>query len=107
MTPAQHQERRMSERVPTSIGLSVYAYGAMVARGRAVDMSEHGMRIQIERDFSGDALSPGRHLDVLLADAASERWLPLTVVRQWRDGFAGQFLGVTRRAARNRISATG
>lgn len=89
-------ERRMSQRVPMTIGMQVYAYGMLIASGQTVEMSEHGLLIRIERDCSEDGLDPGKHLDVMLeaADDIAERWLPIRVVRKWTYGIAAQFVGV-------------
>ena len=91
------QERRMSNRIPTSIGMQVYAYGMLVASGVAVEMSDHGLQIHIRQDYSDDELDPGKHLEVMLESTEmmpSEQWLPIRVVRKLEVGFAAQFIGV-------------
>jgi hypothetical protein len=91
------RERRMSDRIPTSIAMQVYAYGMRVANGVAVEMSAHGLQIRIHQDFSDDELDPGRHLDVMLDSmevTPSERWMPIRVVRKWEEGIAARFIGV-------------
>ena len=94
MTPPLGLERRMSQRIPMTVGLHVYAYGVLVACGTTVDMSEHGLLMRINQDFSDDQLDPGRHLDVMLADAPPGQWLPIMVVRKVVDRVAACFLGV-------------
>lgn len=91
------QERRMSERIPTTLCMRVYAYGMLVASGKTVDMSEHGLMMSIEQDYSDDELDPGKHLDVMLAascEYAAARWLPVRVVRKWEAGIAARFVGM-------------
>ena len=90
------EEKRMSRRVPMTIGMQVYAYGMLIASGQTVEMSEHGLLIRIEHDCSEDELDPGKHLDVMLeaSEVISERWLPIRVVRKWTHGIAAQFVGV-------------
>lgn len=89
-------ERRMSQRIPITLGMQVYAYGMLIACGQTVEMSEHGLLLRIEQDCSVDWLDPGKHLDVMLeaTDALAERWLPIQVVRKWTHGIAAQFVGV-------------
>ncbi len=87
-------ERRMSERIPMTVGLRVYAYGMLVATGMTVDMSEHGLCMRIGEDFSTDELGPGKHLDVMLDESPANQWLPVRVVRKWRDGVAACFIGM-------------
>ena len=89
-------ERRMSQRVPMTIGMQVYAYGMLIASGQTVEMSEHGLLIRIERDCSEDGLDPGKYLDVMLeaSEQFAERWLPIRVVRKWTEGIAAKFVGV-------------
>lgn len=87
-------ERRSSQRIPMSVGVHVYAYGMLVARGVTVDMSEHGLLMRIQQDYSDDSFTPGRHLDVLLEDAPPGQWLPITVVRKDKLGVAACFIGV-------------
>ena len=91
------RERRMSPRIPTLLEMRVYAYGVLVASGETVDMSEHGLLLHIHRDMSDDELDPGKHLDIMLVHAEqdpAERWLPIQVVRKWRDGIAASFIRV-------------
>ena len=91
------RERRMSDRIPTSIAMQVYAYGMLVANGVAVEMSEHGLQIRIQQDFSDDALDPGRHLDIMLETTEvtlSDRWMPIRVVRKWEEGIAACFVRI-------------
>ena len=92
----QADERRMSPRVPISIGIQVYAYGMLIASGQTVEISEHGLLLRIERDCSDDGLDPGKHLDVMLEafDVFADRWLPIRVVRKWTYGIAAQFVGI-------------
>lgn len=101
MRPEQHvTERRMSPRIPTALGLHVYAYGALVASGISIDLSEHGLLMRIERDLSTDELDPGKHLDIKLEYGeliSEERWLPIKVVRKWDGGIAARFIGVAMR----------
>lgn len=87
-------ERRMSKRIPMSVGLRVYAYGMLVATGMTVDMSEHGLCMRIEEEFSEDEFAPGKHLDVMLDESPANQWLPIRVVRQWQDGVAASFIGL-------------
>jgi hypothetical protein len=90
-------ERRMSNRIPTTLGMQVYAYGVLVASGVSVEMSEHGLLIRIQHDYSADELDPGKHLDVMLEpslEIPSERWMPIRVVRKWEEGIAARFIGV-------------
>jgi hypothetical protein len=90
-------ERRMSHRVPTTLNMQVYAYGMLVASGVGVEMSEHGLLIRIEQDYSDDELDPGKNLDVMLENcqpAPVERWLPIKVVRKWEEGIAARFVGI-------------
>jgi hypothetical protein len=94
MTLLPGPERRMSERVPMTVGLHVYAYGMLVASGTSVDMSEHGVRMRIERSSSDDEFAPGKHLDVVLEHDSTEEWLPIKVVREWEEGIAASFIGV-------------
>lgn len=94
MTQQAGQERRMSRRIPTSRGMRIYAYGMLVACGVTVDMSEQGMLIRIEQDYSDDELDPGKHLDVMLEYAPAEEWLPIQVVRKWEEGIAACLVGM-------------
>jgi hypothetical protein len=90
------QERRSSLRVPTTLSMQVYAYGMLVASGFSVEMSDHGLSIRIEQDYSNDELDPGRNLDVMLQAGLPEpreRWLPIKVVRKWDQGIAARFIG--------------
>jgi hypothetical protein len=85
----------MSQRIPTALALRVYAYGALVASGKTVDMSEHGLLLHIQQDLSNDQLDPGKHLDILLDLAEvnpADCWVPIKVVRKWRDGIAAHFI---------------
>ena len=89
-------ERRMSPRIPAALGMRVYSYGMLIANGRSVDMSDHGLLLRILQDFSVGELDPGKHLDVMLERAElirSDQWLPIQVVRRWEDGIAARFLG--------------
>ncbi len=91
-------ERRTSLRIPINLGLQIYAYGMLVANGRTVEMSEHGLSMCIEQDTTDEALDPGKHLDVMLHDFSQrpiERWLPIKIVRRWEAGIAGCFVGMT------------
>lgn len=97
MEPISGRERRMSPRIPTKLGLQVYAYGMLVAVGVTVDVSNHGLLMLIEKDFSDDALNPGKHLDIVLDDygrVAEPRWMPIMVMRKWDGGVAARFVGV-------------
>lgn len=90
-------ERRISQRIPMTLGMHVYAYGMLVASGMTVDMSEHGLLMRIRQDYSDDELDPGRHLDVMLeypGQIPAERWLPIRVVRKCEEGIAARFIGV-------------
>ncbi len=87
-------ERRMSHRIPMSVGLHVYAYGMLVASGTTVDMSEHGVLMRIHEDYSDDELRPGKHLDVVLEDAPAGQWLPIRIVRKGNGEVAACFIGV-------------
>lgn len=89
-------ERRMSQRMPMTLGMQVYAYGMLIASGMTVDMSEHGLLLRIQQDFSADELDPGKYLDVMLECAEqfqAARWLPIRVVRKWEEGIAARFIG--------------
>ena len=89
-------ERRSSPRMPSVMCMQVYAYGRLIASGMTVDMSEHGLLLRIQQDFSAGELDPGRHLDVMLEcteQIQAERWLPIRVVRKWEDGIAARFIG--------------
>ncbi len=89
-------ERRMSQRVPLAQGMRVYAYGMLVASGTSVDMSDHGLLLRIQQDYSSGELDPGRYLDVLLQRVEriqAECWLPIRVVRKWEEGIAARFIG--------------
>lgn len=91
------RERRMSPRISTALNMRVYAYGMLVANGMTVDMSEHGLMLRIEQDFTGDQLDPGKHLDVMLEyedRIPARHWLPIMVVRNCEAGIAARFLGV-------------
>lgn len=91
------RERRMSGRIPTTLGMQIHAYGMLVASGMSVDMSEHGLLVRIEQDYSTDELDPGKHLDILLECTGQEpaqQWWPIQVVRKWEAGIAVRFLGV-------------
>jgi hypothetical protein len=93
------QDRRLSDRISTTVKMQVYAYGMLVASGRTVEMSEHGLRLRIEQDFSADELDPGKHLDVMLDVSTQDekmQWLPIRVVRKWEDGIAACFVGFER-----------
>jgi hypothetical protein len=94
MTQQSGQERRMSPRIATQRGMRLYAYGMLVASGVTVDMSEHGMLIRIEEDYSDDELDPGKHLDVMLEYSPAEEWLPIQVVRKWEAGIAACLVGM-------------
>ena len=97
MNPHPGLERRMSERIPTTLGIQVYAYGMLVASGMAVDISEHGLLILIQHDYSDDEFDPGKHLDVMLkysGQKPADQWLPIRVVRKWEGGIAACFIGV-------------
>jgi len=88
-------ERRMSNRIPTTLGMQVYAYGVLVASGVSVDMSEQGLLIRIEQDYSDHELDPGKHLDVMLEPSQDiPTWMPIRVVRKWEEGIAARFIGV-------------
>ncbi len=94
-------ERRMSRRIPTTLELRLYAYGLQVASGTTVDMSEHGLLMRIQHDFSDDQLEPGKHLDVMLVyngQTPAERWLPIRVVRKCSEGLAASFIGAATQA---------
>jgi len=98
-------DRRLSERIPTSLGFHLYAYGVLVARGITLDMSEHGLLMRIQQDYSNDQLDPGKHLDVMLEYVGKtpdehwlQKWLPIMVVRKLADGIAASFIGVEPRA---------
>ncbi|MDD5390238.1 MAG: PilZ domain-containing protein [Gallionellaceae bacterium] len=96
------QERRISKRISTNLDMRLYAYGNLVASGMTVDISEHGLRLCIQQDYSADELAPGKHLDVVLHDLGripAEQWLPIMVVRNWEEGIAASFIGVEARAA--------
>lgn len=96
MRPSTSIERRLSLRIPTSLEMQVYAYGMLVANGKTVEMSEHGMSMYIERHLSEEALDPGKYLDVMLRDLnqqVSQCWVPIKVVRRWEAGIAGRFVG--------------
>lgn len=84
-------ERRTCKRTPTTLGMRVYAYGMLIANGMTVDLSEQGLLLRIQQDYSDDELDPGKHLDVMLE--YSEQWLPIQVVRKWEDGIAARFIG--------------
>jgi hypothetical protein len=95
------KERRLSERIPTSLGFHLYAYGRLVASGTTVDMSEGGLLMKIQQDQADDELEPGRHLDVMLEYVGQnpeekwlQEWLPIRVVRKSGDGVAASFIGV-------------
>jgi hypothetical protein len=93
------QERRLSDRISTTVNMQVYAYGMLVASGRTVEMSEHGLRLRIEQDYSADELDPGKHLDVMLDVSGryeEKQWLPIRVVRKWDDGIAACYVGFER-----------
>ncbi len=88
-------ERRMSQRVPLAQGIQVYAYGMLVASGTSVDMSDHGLLLRIQQDYSSGELDPGRYLDILLRCVEQiqvECWLPIRVVRKWEEGIAARFI---------------
>ena len=87
------QERRSSNRIPAIIGIQIYAYGMLIANGQTVDISDRGLLMRIEQDYSDDELHPGKHLDILLV-SPPERWLPIKVVRQCERGIAALFIGV-------------
>ncbi len=90
-------EQRRSERISVTLGMQVYAYGMLVASGVTVDVSEHGLLIRVEQDYSDDELDPGKHLDVMLNPLdgiCSEQWLPIQVMRKWEQGIAARFIGV-------------
>jgi len=96
------QNRRISKRIPTNLGMRLYAYGRLVASGITVDMSEHGLKLRIQQDLSADELAPGKHLDVMLkymGQTPAEQWLPISVVRTWEEGIAARFVGVEAHAA--------
>lgn len=89
----------MSPRNALALDIRVYAYGVLVASGKTIDISEHGVLLHIQDDYSADELDPGKHLDVQLAVFAwqeSERWLPVKVVRKCGAGIAAHFIGVGR-----------
>jgi|GEM_PF-2204330 len=92
-------ERRMSERIPTSIGVHVYAYGMLVGIGTTVNMSEHGLLLRLDQDHSNDELEPGKYLDIVLEDAPPEQWMPAKVVRRGDGSIAASFLGLEAMAA--------
>jgi hypothetical protein len=88
-------ERRMSDRIPTTLGMQIYAYGVLVASGVSVDMSEQGLLIRIQQDYSADELDPGKHLEVMLEPSQDiPTWMPIRVVRKWEEGIAARFIGV-------------
>lgn len=91
-------ERRMSQRIPMTVDLHIYAYGMLVASGITVDMSEHGVLMRIQQDYSDDELHPGKHLDVVLKDAPAGQWLPIQVVRKMDGEVAACFIGVEPQA---------
>jgi hypothetical protein len=86
-------ERRLSDRVSAIIGIQVYAYGMLIANGKTVDISDRGLLMRIEQDYSDDQLHPGKHLDILLV-SPPEKWLPIKVVRKCERGIAALFIGV-------------
>ncbi len=95
MKPFSAQERRMSPRTPTSLDLRIYAYGALVATGKTVDMSNHGLLLHVHEAIDNDELDPGKHLDILLdilGGNPADCWLPIKVVRKWRDGIAAHII---------------
>jgi hypothetical protein len=101
-------ERRLSERIPTSLGVHIYAYGVLVARGITLDMSEHGLLMRIQQDYSDDQLDPGKHLDVMLEYVGLtpeehwlQQWLPIRVVRKFAEGIAASFIGAEPHSKRD------
>lgn len=92
MTQQFCPERRMSQRIPMAVGMHIYAYGMLVASGATIDMSEHGLLMRIDQDYSDDQLEPGKHLDIVLEDAPPEQWMPVLVVRNDDSGIAACFL---------------
>jgi hypothetical protein len=94
-------ERRMSERIPTTLSMQIYAYGMLVASGVTVDVSEHGLLMRVQKDYSDDELDPGKHLDVVLeysGQIPAQQWWPIRVVRKGEDGIAACFVGVEAQA---------
>jgi len=90
-------ERRRSERIPATLDMQIYAYGVLMASGVTVEVSDHGLLIRIEQDYSADELDPGKHLDIMmepLEGVCAEQWLPVTVVRKWEEGIAARFIGM-------------
>lgn len=97
MTQQSGRERRMSPRKSMVMAMRVYAYGVLVASGKTVDMSEHGLLLRIHEDYSDDELDPGKHLDVQVEDLEqrdADRWLPIKVVRKCSGGIAAHFIRV-------------
>lgn len=97
MTQQNGRERRMSPRNPMVMDMRVYAYGVLVASGRTVDMSEHGLLLHIHEDVSDNDLDPGKYLDVQLdgiEQRDADRWLPIKVVRKCSGGIAANFIRV-------------
>jgi hypothetical protein len=86
-------ERRLSDRIPSIFGIQVYAYGMLIANGQTVDISDRGILMRIEQDYSDDELHPGKHLDIMFT-SPPERWLPIKVVRKCERGIAALFIGV-------------
>ena len=94
-------ERRMSERIPTTLGMQIYAYGTLVASGVTVDMSEHGLLMRVQKDYSDGELDPGKHLDVMVecsGQIPAQQWWPIRIVRKSEQGIAACFIGVAAQA---------
>ena len=86
-------ERRLSERIPVIVSMHAYAYGVLVASGVVVDMSAHGLRLDVLEEYADDEIEPGRQLNIVMEDAAPDQRMPVLVVRKWDEGFAASFLG--------------
>ena len=94
-------ERRMSERIPTTLGMQIYAYGTLVASGVTVDMSEHGLLMRVQKDYSDGELDPGKHLDVMVeysGQIPAQQWWPIRIVRKSEQGIAACFIAVQGQA---------
>jgi hypothetical protein len=88
-------ERRMSERMPLSMDVQIYAYGALVANGTIVNVSERGVLLHVLDDLSNGELEEGKHLDVMLGGLSAEpadKWRPIQVVRRDGNGIGALFL---------------
>lgn len=84
-------ERRVEARTPRQVGAQIFSSGELLARGATVDVSTHGMRLDLLHDLTSGRIDVGRNLYVMLDDtegSPDNRWRLIKVVHR-HDGWLG------------------